>query len=363
MRLELFDYPLPDERIAQTPLEPRDASRMLVLKSDGTREHRRFLDLPEYLCAGDLLIFNDTRVLPARLVGRKETGARVEALLLQRLSPGRWEGLVYPGRRLQEGARVVFSAVEGAACGPEVEAEIVGRGSDGTRVLQFHSPGGPQEADERIHALGQMPLPPYIHERLDDPERYQTMYAREEGSAAAPTAGLHFTPRAFEALRNRGVAFAYVTLHVGIATFRPVKTETIEEHEMHAEWYSIPPETARAIEECRGRVISVGTTTTRCLESAAARAPESEAGEGRRVPSGSAQTRLYITPGYRFRVVDSLLTNFHMPRSSLMILVSALAGIDPIRAAYRDALAHDYRFLSFGDSMFIEGGGRERAGE
>jgi S-adenosylmethionine:tRNA ribosyltransferase-isomerase len=349
VRLELFDYDLPPERIAQTPIEPRDASRLLVLHADGSREHRRFLDLPDYLSAGDLLVFNDTRVLPARLHGEKETGARVEALLLQRLSQGRWEALVYPGRRLREGGRIRFG-------NGELRAEVVGRGDEGTRILHFEPA---DESDELIHRLGEVPLPPYIHERLQDAERYQTVYAREEGSAAAPTAGLHFTPRVFEALEQKGVRCAYVTLHVGIATFRPVKTETIDEHQMHAEWYSIPPETARAIAECRGRVVAVGTTTVRCLESAFTSSVKREASgeELQNRPAldpHSGTTRLYITPGYRFRMVDSLLTNFHMPRSSLLILVGAFAGVEPIRAAYREALEREYRFLSFGDAMLIE---------
>lgn len=343
MRLELFDYPLPPGRIAQTPIEPRDASRLLVLHADGSREHRRFLDLPEYLNPGDLLVFNDTRVLPARVHGRKETGARVELLLLNRLAAGKWEALAYPGRRLAPGARLLFG--EG-----ELTAEVLDRGEEGTRILQFHSEGGPEEADVLLHRLGEVPLPPYIHERLEDADRYQTLYAREEGSAAAPTAGLHFTPRVFDALAAKGVHAAFVTLHVGIATFRPVKTETVEEHEMHAEWYSIPEVTARAVNECAGRVIAVGTTTLRCLESAALEA----AGPEGRIRAGSAVTRLYMRPGSRFRVVEALVTNFHMPRSSLLILVSAFAGVEPIRAAYQEALEQDYRFLSFGDAMFIE---------
>lgn len=338
MRLELFDYPLPPERIAQTPIEPRDASRLLVLRSDGSREHRRFLELPHLLRPDDLLVFNDTRVLPARVFGRKETGARVELLLLQRRAAGVWEALAYPGRRLQIGARVRFDE--------DLIGTVRERGEEGTRVIEFEAPGGPEEADLVLHRLGQIPLPPYIHERLDDPDRYQTLYAREEGSAAAPTAGLHFTPRVFEALERRGIRSAYVTLHVGIATFRPVKTETVEEHEMHAEWYSIPEETARLIREHRGRVVAVGTTTLRCLESAAA--PDGG------VAAGSGVTRLYMRPGSRFRVVDALVTNFHMPKSSLLILVSAFAGVEPVRAAYRDALEQGYRFLSFGDAMLIE---------
>lgn len=342
MRLELFDYPLPPERIAQTPIDPRDASRLLVLHRDGSREHRRFLDLPEFLNPGDLLVFNDTRVLPARVHGRKDTGARVELLLLQRLAAGKWEALAYPGRRLAPGARILFG--EG-----ELTAEVLDRGEEGTRVLQFSAEGGPEEADILLHRLGEMPLPPYIHERLDDPDRYQTLYAREEGSAAAPTAGLHFTPQVFDALEAKGVRTAFVTLHVGIATFRPVKTETVDEHEMHAEWYSIPEETARAVNECPGRVIAVGTTTLRCLESAALHSEE-----GSKLRPGSGVTRLYMRPGSRFRVAEALVTNFHMPRSSLLILVSAFAGVEPIRAAYREALAQEYRFLSFGDAMFIE---------
>jgi S-adenosylmethionine:tRNA ribosyltransferase-isomerase len=345
VRSELFDYELPPERIAQTPIEPRDASRLLVAHSDGFIEHKRFLDLPDLLEPGDLLLFNDTRVLPARLFGRKDTGARVEAMLLRRIQAGLWEGLVYPGRRLKEGARLLFG--EG-----ELTAEVVARGEEGTRVLRFEADGGPVASDELLHRLGQVPLPPYIHERLDEPERYQTVYAREEGSAAAPTAGLHFTPRIFEALRERGVQTAYVTLHVGIATFRPIKTDEIEAHEMHAEWCSVSEETARAVAECRGRIVSVGTTTLRCLESAAQTlGPDAPA---RRIAAGSRSTRLYITPGYEFRTADLLLTNFHMPRSSLLVLGGAFAEMDTIRSAYAEALAGDYRFLSFGDAMLLE---------
>jgi S-adenosylmethionine:tRNA ribosyltransferase-isomerase len=352
VRLELFDYDLPPERIAQTPIEPRDASRLLHLRADGSREHRRFLDLPSLLNSGDLLVMNDTRVLPARLHGRKDTGARVEVLLLQRHAPGEWQGLAHPGRRLGVGATIHFGEAGSGSPSPAgLSAEVVERGEDGTRLFRFHAEGGAQAADELIHRLGEAPLPPYIHETLSDPERYQTVYAREEGSAAAPTAGLHFTPRVFEALRERGVELAYVTLHVGIATFRPVKTETIEEHQMHEEWYSVPDDTSRAVERCAGRVVAAGTTTLRCLESAAAeRSPDGR----RRLRAGSGMTRLYVTPGYRFRTADCLLTNFHTPKSSLLILISAFAGVEPVRAAYRDALEHGYRFLSFGDAMFIE---------
>jgi S-adenosylmethionine:tRNA ribosyltransferase-isomerase len=339
VRSALFEYPLPSERIAQTPLEPRDAARLLVLPANGSPQHRTFRDLPELLSPDDLLVFNDTRVLPARLHGRKTTGARVELLLLTRLGDDRWEALAYPGRRLQVGARLEFG--EG-----ELTAEVEGIGEEGARLVRF---AAGTDVDAEIHRLGEAPLPPYIHERLADAERYQTVYAREEGSAAAPTAGLHFTPRVFEALAARGVQTAYVTLHVGLATFRPVKAEDIHDHQMHAEWYSVPPETAAAVNECTGRVVAVGTTTMRCLESAARAAPE-----GRRVEAGSGRTRLYLKPGDRFRVVEALVTNFHMPRSSLLILVSAFAGRERVLAAYEEALLRGYRFLSFGDAMFLE---------
>ncbi|MBI3911396.1 MAG: tRNA preQ1(34) S-adenosylmethionine ribosyltransferase-isomerase QueA [Armatimonadetes bacterium] len=345
MRTELFDYPLPPERIAQTPIEPRDASRLLVLRREtGCIEHRAFRDLPEYARPGDLFVFNDTRVLPARLYGEKETGARVEALLLQRLGGGRWEALVSPGRRLPVGAEIAF--------GPQLRAVIEDRRPDGARQLRFETPdGGPEAVDEAIHRLGKVPLPPYIHTELSDPERYQTMFARVEGSAAAPTAALHFTPAVLDTLREKGARFAFVTLHIGIATFRPVRAAHIEEHEMHAEWYSLPPETVDAIRRCEGRVVAVGTTVVRCLESAAEGKEESRP-VGMR--AGSGLTNLYITPGHHFRVVDALLTNFHMPRSSLLVLVSAFAGREQILRTYQEALARGYRFLSLGDAMWVE---------
>lgn len=349
VRSELFDYDLPPARIAQTPLEPRDAAQLLHVQPGGVLAHRGFRDLPSLLNPGDLLVFNDTRVLPARLHGRKVNptqegeGAQVEALLLRRLEGARWEALVYPGRRLRVGTQVTFG--EGA-----LSAEVLAHGDEGSRVLQFSAPDG--DPDAAIHRLGRAPLPPYIHTRLDDEERYQTVYAHpeHEGSAAAPTAGLHFTPRVFEALREHGVESAYVTLHVGLATFRPIKAETIEAHEMHAEWYSVPSETVAALAACRergGRVVAVGTTTVRCLESWAL------AAEKGTVQDGFHPTRLYVTPGFQFRLVDLLLTNFHMPRSSLMVLVSAFAGYETILAAYAEALAQGYRFLSFGDAMLL----------
>jgi S-adenosylmethionine:tRNA ribosyltransferase-isomerase len=370
VRLELFDYPLPAARIAQHPVEPRDAARLLVLeRAAGTLSHRRFVDLPALLGPDDLLVFNDTRVLPARLRGRKETGGAVELLLLRRLAPSRWEALVKPGRRLPPGTRLHFG--NGALI-----ATVAARHEDGTRevVLEaggpggrveewksggaeaparslplFHSstlPFGPRADPDTLAAgLGEVPLPPYITERLADPERYLTVYARELGSAAAPTAGLHFTPRVLAAIEQRGVRRAFVTLHVGIATFRPVRTAAIEDHEMHVEHFHVPAATAAAIAGCRGRVVAAGTTTARCLEAAAA--------GPRQVRPGAGATDLYITPGYRFQVVEALLTTFHMPRSSLLILVSAFAGREPIMRAYHEALAQGYRFLSFGDAMLI----------
>ena len=342
MRIQEFDYPLPPERIAQTPMEPRDAARLLVLhRHDGQIDHRAFPDLLEYLTPDDLLVFNDTRVLPARLLGRKllpeGPGAHVEVLLLKRLEGGRWEAMVNPGRRVQVGTRLEFA--DG-----RLLATILDRDESGSRVLQLEATAG-EDVETALHTVGQAPLPPYIHARLEDPERYQTIYARDEGAAAAPTAGLHFTPRIFAALSERGIRTAFVTLHVGIGTFRPIRAEKIEAHEMHAEWYSVPEETAAAIAACRGRVVAVGTTTVRTLESAAA---------GRhQVRPGSGMTQLYITPGYRFQIVDALVTNFHTPRSSLLVMVSALAGRERIMNAYQAALSHEYRFLSFGDAMLI----------
>jgi S-adenosylmethionine:tRNA ribosyltransferase-isomerase len=283
-------------------------------------------------------------VLPARLRARRPTGAQVELLLLRRLhGPGLWEALAKPGRRAVPGDRLLVA-------GSELTAAVRERLPSGARVIQFE--GAVEETlDAAVAAAGEVPLPPYIHQALADPERYQTIYARATGSVAAPTAGLHFTPRVLEALRARGVTTARITLHVGIATFRPVRTDTIEAHEMHEECYEVPAETALRVAKAPGRVIAVGTTTARCLESAA----QGLAGDGRtrRLTTGTASTRLYIRPGFRFQVLDGLLTNFHMPRSTLLILISAFAGCDLIRRAYEEALAHDYRFLSFGDATLI----------
>ena len=338
MLLSEFDYELPEELIAQRPIEPRNASRLMVLDpARQTIEHEHFYDLQKFLTAGDALIFNDTRVIPARLIGRKSTGARVEVFLLRRLDATTWETLVKPGRKLAEGAEIFF--------GNELSCQIVERTDFGGRVVQFKFSGVFEEILDR---LGETPLPPYIHEKLDDAERYQTVYNRERGSAAAPTAGLHFTREQMRDLENFGVKLGFVTLHVGLGTFRPVQVETIENHEMHEEFYSIPQATADLIRETKergGRVIAVGTTSIRTLEAAAV--------DKNSVAVGSDSTKIFIYPGYEFKIVDALITNFHLPKSTLLMLVSAFAGRDFILRAYREAVAQRYRFFSFGDAMFI----------
>lgn len=336
LRTEDFDYELPEELIAQRPVTPRDASRLLVAdKRTGRLQHKTFRDLPEFLAPGDVLVRNDTRVIPARLLGVKApTGGRVELLLVRRLSRDTWEALVRPGRRVAPGA--VLSFGDGL-----LTAQVLERTEGGGRIVRFR-PVGP--LDEALQQAGQVPLPPYIHEDLEDPERYQTVYAREAGSSAAPTAGLHFTQRVLDELKRRGVHIADVTLHVGPGTFRPVKAEYVDEHDMHAEYYHIPEAAAVAVQEAKRegrRVIAVGTTTARALESWAA------TGET------AGWTDLFIYPGYRWRVVDGLLTNFHLPRSSLLMLVSALLGRERTLAAYREAVKERYRFFSFGDAMLI----------
>lgn len=336
LRTEDFDYELPEELIAQRPVTPRDASRLLVAdKRTGRLQHKTFRDLPEFLAPGDVLVRNDTRVIPARLLGVKApTGGRVELLLVRRLSRDTWEALVRPGRRVAPGA--VLSFGDGL-----LTAQVLERTEGGGRIVRFRSVG---PLDEALQQAGQVPLPPYIHEVLEDPERYQTVYAREAGSSAAPTAGLHFTQRVLDELKRRGVHIADVTLHVGPGTFRPVKAEYVDEHDMHAEYYHIPEAAAVAVQEAKRegrRVIAVGTTTARALESWAA------TGET------AGWTDLFIYPGYRWRVVDGLLTNFHLPRSSLLMLVSALLGRERTLAAYREAVKERYRFFSFGDAMLI----------
>lgn len=360
MDVSLFDFDLPLELIAQQPANPRDSSRLLVLNRAGASiAHRHFYDLPEYLQAGDLLVLNDTRVRPARLHGRKVGGsAHVEVLLLRPLRPlgpggvqataaadgwqaAVWEALCRPGRRLPPGSEAVFGPADGP---PRLFAQFGPATADGVRRVTLRWQG---DFEQLLAELGEMPLPPYIHERLDDPERYQTVYARETGSAAAPTAGLHFTPELLAKLQAHGVGIAYVTLHVGLGTFRPIQTERIEEHQMHSEFYTVPPETAARCAATRaagGRVIAVGTTACRSLEAAA---------QGGTVTAGSGWTDLFIYPGYTFKAIDALLTNFHLPRSTLLLLVSALAGRDLVMAAYAEAVAQRYRFFSFGDAMLI----------
>ncbi len=334
-----FFYDLPASLIAQTPTEPRDQSRMLVMdRAGGTLSHRVFSDLPDYLRAGDVLVVNRSRVLPARLLGELEGGRPVEVLLLNRKNADMWEALVKPGKKLRTGAVCTFGSGK-LTC--EVQEVL----PDGNRLVRFcHSGIFESVLDE----LGQMPLPPYITARLDDKERYQTVYARETGSAAAPTAGLHFTPELLDRVRGMGVVVAEVILHVGLGTFRPVKSEDTEDHVMHAEWYEVPKNAADAINLARasgGRVICVGTTSVRTLESCAN-------GDGM-IPAASGWTSIFITPGYRFRVTDALITNFHLPESTLLMLVSAFAGKDAVLNAYRDAIAREYRFFSFGDAMLL----------
>ena len=339
MLLSDFDYELPEELIAQTPIEPRDASRLMVLDPlRKTIEHRHFYELQEFLTPGDTLIFNDTRVIPARLIGRKEpTGARVEVLLLRRIEGDTWETLVKPGKKALHGTTIRFS--------DELSCEVTGHTDFGGRLVTFHYHGIFEEILDR---LGETPLPPYIHEKLENRERYQTVYNRESGSAAAPTAGLHFTPEQMEKLRNAGVNLAFLTLHVGLGTFRPVKAERIEEHVMHSEYYSIGEDTAKLIRETKAagkRVIAVGTTSIRTLESAAVGKNE--------IYGKSGETSIFIYPGYNFKIVDAVVTNFHLPKSTLIMLISAFAGREFTLEAYREAVKEKYRFFSFGDAMFI----------
>ena len=340
MRVADFDYYLPEELIAQEPVEPRDASRLLVLhRQTGELEHRIFRDITEYLKPADVLVINDTKVIPARLFGiKKGTGARVEVLLLKRTSQDTWEVLVRPGRRVPPGTRLEFG--DG-----RLAARVTDTTAAGGRMIEFSYDG---VFEAILDELGQMPLPPYIHKKLADRQRYQTVYAREEGSAAAPTAGLHFTPELLERLVTHGVAICPITLHVGLGTFRPVKVDEVARHKMHAEYYSISQETVACIERARqagGRVFAVGTTTTRTLEAVVQ-------GHGKLV-AGSGWTDIFIYPGFRFQVVDALITNFHLPRSTLLMLVSALAGRELTFQAYQVAIEEKYRFFSFGDAMLI----------
>lgn len=338
MLLKEFDYDLPDELIAQHPCEPRDHSRLMALnKNRGTIDHRYFYNLPEYLKPGDTLVFNDTKVIPARLIGSKAgTGGKVEIFLLNRISGNDWETLVKPGKKARPGAIVEF--------GEELKCEILDATEYGGRVVRFIYNG---IFEEILNRLGETPLPPYIKEQLKDKERYQTVYARERGSAAAPTAGLHFTKELMEAIKNKGVNLAFVTLHVGLGTFRPVTVENITEHSMHREYYSVSEEAASLINKTKqqgNRIIAVGTTAIRTLETV---------GTSGTVISRSGWTDIFIYPGYEFKIIDALITNFHLPKSTLLMLISAFAGRDTVMSAYKEAVEKRYRFFSFGDAMLI----------
>lgn len=337
MLVKDFDYDLPQELIAQHPMEPRDHSRLLVVdKNTGELEHRHFYDLVDYLKPGDVLVFNDTRVIPARLYGHKETGAHVEVFLLTRKNATDWEVLVRPGKKLQVGAKIIFS--------DELSCEVIEHTEFGGRVVRFSYEGIFEEILDR---LGETPLPPYITAPLEDKERYQTVYSRERGSAAAPTAGLHFTRELLEKIKALGCEEVFVTLHVGLGTFRPVSAENIEDHQMHKEFYTVSEEAAAAINRAKQegrRIIAVGTTAVRTLESA---------GTDGVVKAGGNWTNIFIYPGYEYRFVDALVTNFHLPQSTLLMLVSALSSREIMLAAYKTAVEEKYRFFSFGDAMFI----------
>lgn len=349
MHINDFDYELPQELIAQTPAAKRDASRLMVVnRESGTIEHKHFYDIIDYLKEGDCLVLNNSKVLPARLYGVKEgTGANVEFLLIKRIEGDVWETMVRPGKRLKPGDSVSFSDDK------LFRAIVKDYGEDGTRIVEFEYEG---IFLERLEELGKMPLPPYIEREnnSEDKDRYQTVYAKNEGSVAAPTAGLHFTPELLEKAKAKGVKLAYVTLHVGIGTFRPVKVENIEEHHMHFEEYFIDEETAEIINEsvkAGGRIVSVGTTSTRTVESAAFF--DEEAGKYL-VRAGHGSTGIFIYPGYEFKIIKALITNFHLPKSTLLMLISALYNREDILKAYKVAVEEKYRFFSYGDAMLIE---------
>ena len=357
-RLSDYDFDLPESSIAQLPAERRDMSRLLVLRrATGELAHRRFRDLLEYLTPGDLLVLNDTKVIPARLHGHRQTGGKVEVLLLQEKERDVWVALARPGKKLPVGTVVNFGSGES----PELTAEVLDVLPGGERVVKLVSHTG-EPVMSLVAKLGELPLPPYISGRPDDPDRYQTVYAKHEGAVAAPTAGLHFTPELMADLEAKGVGIARITLHTGLGTFKPVMVEDIREHPMHAEWYSLPEETAQAIRETKargGRVVAVGTTVARTLEHVA-----QEQG-GPDLMASSGETRLFIYPGYRFQVVEAMVTNFHLPKSTLLMLVSAFiesatpegvegpSGRERLLEAYRVAIAEGYRFYSFGDAMFL----------
>lgn len=340
LQLEEFNFDLPQELIAQHPSEKRDECRLLLVdKQNGNLEHKVFKDIIDFLNPGDCLVLNDTRVIPARLIGKKEgTGGKIEFLLLKRIDKYTWETLVKPGKKARVGARFDFG--EGI-----LKAEVTAMGEEGNRIVRFEFEG---IFEEILDKLGQMPLPPYITEELEDKEQYQTVYSKHEGSAAAPTAGLHFTEELLDSIRKKGIKTVFLTLHVGLGTFRPVKVENIEEHHMHSEYYILSKESADIInstKESGGRVISVGTTSTRTLETIG--------DNNGRVQEKSGWTDIFIYPGYKYKVVDGLITNFHLPESTLIMLVSALSSRDIIMDAYKTAVKEKYRFFSFGDAMFI----------
>jgi S-adenosylmethionine:tRNA ribosyltransferase-isomerase len=363
-KTDTFDYDLPTDLIAQTPLAQRDASRLLVLdRHTGSIAHRRFVDLTDYLRRGDLLVANDSRVLPARLHGHKSSGGKVELLLLERLGEARWRALV-GGRRVGQGVVIELLDAHGGVTTLTASVTDVLEGSQ--RIITFDRP-----VSALLDDLGHMPLPPYIHSELGDPERYQTIFARPPGSAAAPTAGLHFTPELLFALREKGVGFETITLHVGLDTFKPVDVDEVADHAIHSEWIRLTPQAAKRINEAKlagGRIVAVGTTSVRVLETAAWRSagvtgslreasqqPAPGFCPWKPVSATEGRTDLYIYPGYHYRVVDAMITNFHLPRSSLMMLVAAFAGLENMRSAYAAAIAEKYRFLSFGDAMLIDG--------
>ncbi len=333
-----FDYSLPEELIAQTPVEPRDSSRLLVLNREtGDLQHKSFANIVEYIRPGDLLVANDTKVIPARLIGRRaDTGGKVEVFLLHRRSRDLWEGLVKPGKKMLPGQQVWFDET--------LRCEVLDITVYGGRIIRFFFEG---LFESILDKLGETPLPPYIHRKLADPQRYQTVYACERGSAAAPTAGLHFTSSLMDKVQEKGASFAFVTLNIGLGTFRPVRIDNIKEHIMHREFFNVSSETVQKIRETkakRGRIIAVGTTAVRTLETAASLGS---------LEAGSGWSELFIYPGYEFKVIDALITNFHLPQSTLLMLVSAFAGREKVLTAYQEAVRDQYRFFSFGDAMFI----------
>lgn len=339
LKVEEFDFYLPTELIAQTPLSKRDSSRLLVLKKNGLMEHKKFYEIVDYLNVGDTLVLNDTKVIPARIFGQKiGTNGKIEVLLLRRLERDIWETLVKPGRKAKKGTAFTFA--DGCLLG-----RVKGETDFGGRIIEFEYEG---DWHTLLDKIGQVPLPPYITKNLKEKERYQTVYAKQEGSAAAPTAGLHFTKDLIEKIKNKGVKITYITLHVGLGTFRPLQVELVEQHKMHEEFYEISEESAETINsslKMNNKIIAVGTTSVRTLESAV--------GPDGLIKAGQNWTNIFIYPGYKFRIINGMVTNFHLPKSSLIMLVSALAGKDRIINAYQEAIEQKYRFFSFGDAMLI----------